>query len=78
MALSKKDKKEIEYLNFKNDIKDFAKEVGYNNIIRYMIDHFDTIEDITNTQSMELFKLISCLQDALKSYERLKNDLQTV
>ena len=47
MALSKKDKKEIEYLNFKNDIKDFAKEVGYNNIIRYMIDHFDTIEDIT-------------------------------
>ena len=78
MALSKKDKKEIEYLNFKNDIKDFANEVGYSNIIRHMIDQFDTIEDITNTQSMELFKLISCLQDALKSYERLKNDLQTV
>tara|TARA_B100001778_G_C18313660_1_gene505470 strand:- start:307 stop:543 length:237 start_codon:yes stop_codon:yes gene_type:complete len=78
MTLSKKDKKEIEYLNFKNDIKDFANEVGYSNIIRHMIDQFDTIEDITNTQSMELFKLISCLQDALKSYERLKNDLQTV
>ena len=78
MALSKKDKKEIEYLNLKNNIKDFANEVGYSNIIRHMIDQFDTIEDITNTQSMELFKLISCLQDALKSYERLKNDLQTV
>ena len=78
MTLSKKDKKEIEYLNFKNDIKDFANEVGYSNIIRHMIDQFDTIEDITNTQSMELFKLISCLQDALKSNERLKNDLQTV
>jgi hypothetical protein len=76
--LSNKDRKELEYLNVKNQIKDFAKIVGYNNIIKHMIDEFDTIEDITNTQSMELFKLISCLQDALKSYERLKNDLQTV
>ena len=76
--LSKKDKQELEYLNNRNDIKDFAEKVGYNNIIRQMIEQFDTIEDITNTQSMELFKLISCLQDALQSYERLKNDLQTV
>ena len=76
--LSDKDKADLDYLNVKNDIKDFASQVGYNNIIRHMIDQFDTIEDITNTQSIELFKLISCLQDALKSYERLKNDLQTV
>ena len=75
--LSKKDKKEIEYLNVKNDIKNFANKIGYSNIIRHMIDQFDTIEDITNTQSVELFKLISCLQDALDSYERIKNDLQT-
>ena len=60
------------------EIKDFADKIGYNNIIRHMIEQFDTIEDITNTQSMELFKLITCLQDALESYERLKNDLQTV
>jgi hypothetical protein len=75
--LSNKERKELEYLNIKSDIKDFANEVGYNNIIRHMIDQFDAVEDITNTQSMELFKLISCLQDALQSYERLKNDLQT-
>ena len=76
--LSKKDKKEIEYLNVKNDIKDFADKIGYHNIIYYMIEQFDTVEDITNTQSIELFKLISCLQDALLSYERLKHDIQTV
>ena len=75
--LSDKDRKELEYLNVKNDIKDFAEQVGYNNIIKHMIDQFDTVEDITNTQSIELFKLITCLQDALESYERLKNDLQT-
>ena len=75
--LSDKDRKELEYLNVKNDIKDFAEQVGYNNIIKHMIDQFDTIQDITNTQSIELFKLITCLQDALDSYERLKNDLQT-
>ena len=75
--LSKKDKKEIEYLNVKNDIKDFADKIGYDNIIYYMIEQFDTVEDITNTQSIELFKLISCLQDALLSYERIKNELQT-
>ena len=76
--LSKKEKQELEYLNNRNEIKDFADKIGYNNIIRHMIEQFDTIEDITNTQSMELFKLITSLQDALQSYERLKNDLQTV
>ena len=58
--LSDNDRKELEYLNVKNQIKDFASQVGYNNIIKHMLDQFDTIEDITNTQSMELFKLITC------------------
>jgi len=75
--ISNRERSELNYLNVRNDIKDFAKQVGYSNIIRHMIDQFDTIEDISNTQSIELFKLISCLQDALQSYERLKSDLQT-
>ena len=75
--LSDKDRADLSYINVKNDIKEFANEVGYGNIIRHMIDQFDTVEDITNTQSMELFKLMSCLQDALQSYERLKNEIQT-
>jgi len=76
--LSKQDKKDIAYMNVKENIKEFTSKAGYENVLRFMIEQFDTIDDITNTQSIELFKLIACLEDALKSYERLKSDLQTV
>ena len=75
--MSEEDREEIKYLNVRNSIKNFLEEVDYAHIIRYMIDDLDTIEDINNTQSMELFKLISNLEIALQSYKRLKNDLQT-
>jgi hypothetical protein len=75
--MSKEDKQEVKYLDVRNSIKNFLEEVDYDNIIRYMIEDLDTIEDINNTQSMELFKLISNLETALQSYKRLKNDLQT-
>jgi hypothetical protein len=75
--MSKEDKQEVKYLDVRNSIKNFLEEVDYDNIIRYMIEDLDTIEDINNTQSMELFKLISNLEIALQSYKRLKNDLQT-
>ena len=76
--MSEEDREEVKYLNVRNSIKNFLEEVDYDHIIRYMIDDLDTIEDINNTQSMELFKLISNLEIALQSYKRLKNDLQTV
>ena len=75
--MSEEDKQEVKYLDVRNSIKNFLEEVDYDYIIRYMIDDLDTIEDINNTQSMELFKLISNLEIALQSYKRLKNDLQT-
>ena len=56
--LSKNERKEINYLNTRNDIRDFVDKNGYSNIIRYMIDQLDVIDDLNNTQSMELFKLI--------------------
>lgn len=71
-SLSKNERKEINYLNTRNDIRDFVDKNGYSNIIRYMIDQLDIIDDLNNTQSMELFKLISSLERALKSYERLQ------
>jgi hypothetical protein len=71
-SLSKNERKEINYLNTRNDIRDFVDKNGYSNIIRYMIDQLDIIDDLNNTQSMELFKLISSLESALKSYERLQ------
>lgn len=75
--MSEEDREEVKYLNVRNSIKNFLEEVDYDHIIRYMIDDLDTIEDINNTQSMELFKLISNLEIALQSYKRLKHDLQT-
>lgn len=71
-SLSKHERKEISYLNARNDIRDFVDKNGYSNIIRYMIDKLDVIDDLNNTQSMELFKLISHLESALNSYERLQ------
>lgn len=76
--LSKEDKKYVAYMNVKESIKEFTSKAGYENVLRFMIEQFDTIDDITNTQSMELFKLIASLEEALKSYERLKSELQTV
>ena len=74
--LTKEEKKELKYMNVSQKIRDFAADIGYEHILRQMIEQFDTIEDISNTQSIELFKLITALEDALKSYERLKSDLQ--
>ena len=71
-SLSKDEKKEIKYLNARNDIREFVDKNGYSNIIRYMLDQLDVIDDLNNTQSMELFKLISYLESALNSYERLQ------
>lgn len=65
-------------MDVKESVKEFTSKAGYENVLRFMIEQFDTIDDITHTQSMELFKLIACLEDALKSYERLKSELQTV
>ena len=70
--ISKEDKKEIEYLNVRNDVKDFVDKIGYHFILRYMIEQLDNIEDISNTQSIELFKLISNLESALQSHQRLE------
>lgn len=77
MAVSDEEKREIkrevEYLKNKEAVKSFVEEVGYENILRYMVDDLDTIDDIGNTQSMYLFQLISSLETALEIYPRLKD-----
>jgi len=67
-----KRKKEIKYISLKHKITDFCKENGYDNVIRSMLENFDQIDDLTNTQSVELFSLIRSLESALRSYERLQ------
>jgi len=66
-------KKDIKYLEQKESIKQFVESCGYENIIRYMIDDMDSIEDLNNTQSMYLFQLISSLETILQIYPRINN-----
>ena len=69
--LSHEDKKELSYLNLRNDIKEFVDKTGYQNIIKYMIDDLDNMDDINNTQSMHLFEIICSLEKVLEVYPRL-------
>ena len=76
-AISEEKKKEIqrevEYLQSKDTVRSLIESAGHENILRYMIEDLDTIDDINNTQSMYLFKLISSLEEALQIYPRIKN-----
>ena len=71
--LSKKDRAELSYLNVRNDIEELVDKVGYENILKHMIEHLDHIDDINNTQSMYLFQIISSLEKVLEVYPRLEN-----
>lgn len=77
MAVSDEEKKEIKkevsYLEHKETIKSLMESIGYESILRYMVEDLDTIDDIGNTQSMYLFQLISSLETALEIYPRLKD-----
>ena len=66
-------KKEVSYLEHKETIKSLIESVGYESILRYMVEDLDTIDDIGNTQSIYLFQLISALENALEIYPRLKD-----
>jgi len=72
MVASKR-KKEVQYLEKKENIKKLLESLGYENILRYMIEDLDSIDDINNSQSMHLFQLISALESALEIYPRLNN-----
>ena len=66
-------KKEVKYLEDKESIKSLVKNVGYESILRHMIEDLDHIDDVNNTQSMYLFEIISLLEKTLEIYPRLKN-----
>ena len=69
--LSDKDRAELSYLNVRNDIEELVDRVGYENILKHMIDHLDHIDDINNTKSVYLFHVISALEKVLEVYPRL-------
>ena len=60
--------------NFNNNkYRVLVDRVGYENILKHMIEHLDHIDDINNTQSMYLFQIISSLEKVLEVYPRLEN-----
>ena len=69
--LSDKDRAELSYLNVRNDIEELVDRIGYENILKHMIDHLDHIDDINNTKSVYLFQVISALEKVLEVYPRL-------
>tara|TARA_B100001564_G_scaffold314841_1_gene289214 strand:- start:291 stop:518 length:228 start_codon:yes stop_codon:yes gene_type:complete len=71
--LSDRDRAELDYLNVRNDIEELVDRVGYENILKHMIEKLDHIDDINNTQSMYLFQIISSLEKVLEVYPRLEN-----
>ena len=66
-------KKEVKYLEDKEKIKSLIDSLGYENIIRYMMEEVDHIDDLTNTQSVYMFELLSHLEKILEIYPRLKD-----
>ena len=71
--LSDRDRAELDYLNVRNDIEELVDRVGYENILKHMIEKLDHVDDINNTQSMYLFQIISSLEKVLEVYPRLQN-----
>jgi len=71
--LSDRDRAELDYLNVRNDIEELVDRVGYENILKHMIEKLDHIDDLNNTQSMYLFQIISSLEKILEVYPRLQN-----
>ena len=66
-------RKEVKYLEDKEKIKSLVDSLGYENIIRYMMEEVDHIEDLTNTQSVYMFELLLHLEKVLEIYPRIKN-----
>lgn len=64
-------KKEVNYLEQKENIRTLLDKVGYENIFRYMVEDLDHIDNISNTQSIYLFEIISMLEKVLEIYPRL-------
>ena len=75
MPVSQKEKRkqEIRYLENRENIRTLLDKVGYENMLRYMVEDLDHIDDISNTQSVYLFEIISILEKVLEIYPRLKN-----
>lgn len=70
-----KNKSAIRYLHNKDSIKQILTQYHWSDIYQAMIDNLDSIDDLNVSQSVEMFRLVSMLQDAIISYERVANNV---
>lgn len=68
-----RNKQELVYLEKKPKIKKVLGSLGYENVIRHILEDLDNIQDINNTQSVYLFEAISSLERLLEILPRIKN-----
>jgi len=64
-------KQETKYLAEKEEINKFLQSFDWQSIFRVMLDKLDRIDNLSHSQNMEMFRLISSLEDASQSYPRL-------
>lgn len=69
-------KKETIYLEQKEKIKKFLHDNNIDHVIRCIIENMDSILDLTLTQNVEMFRLVSSLEDAQHSYNKIFNAIQ--
>ena len=66
-------RKEVQYLESKEAIKSLVDSIGYESILRHMAEELDHIDNLTNTQSVYVFELLSHLDKMLEIYPMIKN-----
>jgi hypothetical protein len=69
-------KKETLYLEQKEKIKKFLHDNNIDHVIRCIIENLDSVHDLTISQNVEMFKLVSSLEDAQHSYNKIFNAIQ--
>ena len=72
--LSDRDRAELDYLNVRNDIEELVDRVGYENILKHMIEKLDHIDDINNIKSISISDYLLVRKSTrFKATECLKN-----
>lgn len=66
-------KQEVLYLEKKPKIKKVLGSLGYENVLRHILEDLDNIQDINNTQSIHLFEVISLLERILEILPRIRS-----
>lgn len=65
----------VKYLENKSKIDKVLSKYSWSQLLNAMIEKLDTIEDLNNKQTIEVFKIIDNLQNSINSYERIKDKI---